>query len=144
MIEENRSSLSMDAIKKAFSPEFINRLDAVVSFRDLSEDMVLKITQKFVDELKMTLLEKKVELNVSQDVIKWLMKKGYDKVYGARPLARCVDEHLKKALVDELLFGRLVDGGRVNVELEKDILKFHFSTTQNGTGQKNQKQPVTT
>ncbi|MBV2167160.1 MAG: ATP-dependent Clp protease ATP-binding subunit ClpA [Bdellovibrio sp.] len=144
MVEENRSSLSMDAIKKAFSPEFINRLDAVVSFRDLSEEMVLKITQKFVDELKMTLLEKKVELNVSQDVIKWLMKKGYDKVYGARPLARCVDEHLKKALVDELLFGRLVDGGRVNVELEKDILKFHFSTTQNGTGQKNQKQPVTT
>ncbi|WP_415062996.1 ATP-dependent Clp protease ATP-binding subunit ClpA [Bdellovibrio sp.] len=144
MVEENRSSLSMDAIKKAFAPEFINRLDAVVSFRDLSEDMVLKITQKFVDELKMTLLEKKVELNVSQDVIKWLMKKGYDKVYGARPLARCVDEHLKKALVDELLFGRLVDGGRVNVELEKDILKFHFSTTQNGTGQKNQKQPVTT
>lgn len=144
MIEENRSSLSMEAIKKAFSPEFINRLDAVVSFRDLNEDMVIKITQKFVDELKMTLLTKKVELNVSQDVIKWLMKKGYDKVYGARPLARCVDEHLKKALVDELLFGRLVDGGRVNVELEKDILKFHFSTGASGAGHKNQKQPVTT
>ncbi|MDG0817773.1 ATP-dependent Clp protease ATP-binding subunit ClpA [Bdellovibrio svalbardensis] len=145
MVEENRSSLSMDAIKKAFAPEFINRLDAVVSFKDLSEDMVLKITQKFVNELKMTLLTKKVELNATPDVIKWLMKKGYDKVYGARPLARCVDEHLKKALVDELLFGRLVDGGRVNVELEKDVLKFHFSTTSNGgTGQKNQKQPVTT
>lgn len=144
MIEESRSSLSMEAIKKTFSPEFINRLDAVVSFRDLNEEMILKITQKFVDELKMTLLAKKVELNVSQDVIKWLMKKGYDKVYGARPLARCVDEHLKKALVDELLFGRLVDGGRVNVELEKDILKFHFSATSSGTGQKNQKQPVTT
>ncbi len=145
MVEESRSSLSLDAIKKAFAPEFINRLDAVVSFRDLSEDMVVKITQKFVDELKMTLLTKKVELKVSQDVIRWLMKKGYDKVYGARPLARCVDEHLKKALVDELLFGRLVDGGRVSVELEKDILRFHFSTSpSNGTGQKNQKQPVTT
>lgn len=140
--DESRSSLAMDAIKKAFSPEFINRLDAVVSFKDLNEDMVLKITQKFVDELKMTLLEKKVELNVSQDVVKWLMKKGYDKVYGARPLARCVDEHLKKALVDELLFGRLADGGRVNVELEKDLPKFHFSTTSNS--QKSQKQPVTT
>ena len=145
MVEENRSNLSMDAIKKAFAPEFINRLDAVVSFRDLSDDMVLKITQKFVDELKMVLLEKKVELNVSQDVIKWLMKKGFDRVYGARPLARCVDENLKKALVDELLFGRLVDGGRVNVELDKDILRFQFSTTPNGgAGQKNQKQPVTT
>ena len=145
LIEENRSSLSMEAIKKAFAPEFINRLDAVVSFKDLSEDMVIKITQKFIDELSMTLLTKKVELNVTQDVVRWLMKKGYDKVYGARPLARCVDEHLKKALVDELLFGRLVDGGRVNVELEKDALKFQFSTTpSNGTGQKNQKQPVTT
>ncbi|MNK07408.1 ATP-dependent Clp protease ATP-binding subunit ClpA [compost metagenome] len=141
-VEENRSSLSLDAIKKSFAPEFINRLDAIVSFRDLSDDMVLKITGKFVDELKMTLLQKKVELNVSQDVVKWLMKKGFDRIYGARPLARCVDENLKKALVDELLFGRLVDGGRVNVELDKDQLKFHFSTTSNG--QKNQKQPVTT
>jgi ATP-dependent Clp protease ATP-binding subunit ClpA len=145
LIEENRSSLSMDAIKKAFAPEFINRLDAVVSFKDLSEDMVIKITQKFVDELSMTLLTKKVELNVTQDVVRWLMKKGYDKVYGARPLARCVDEHLKKALVDELLFGRLVDGGRVTVELDKDVLKFQFSTSSSsGTGQKSQKQPVTT
>jgi ATP-dependent Clp protease ATP-binding subunit ClpA len=145
LIEENRSSLSMDAIKKAFAPEFINRLDAVVSFKDLSEDMVIKITQKFVDELSMTLLTKKVELNVTQDVVRWLMKKGYDKVYGARPLARCVDEHLKKALVDELLFGRLVDGGRVSVELDKDVLKFQFSTSSSsGTGQKSQKQPVTT
>lgn len=141
MIEDSRSSLSMEAIKKSFSPEFINRLDAVVSFRDLGDDMVMKITQKFVDELKMMLLEKKVELNASQEVIKWLMKKGYDKVYGARPLARAVDEHLKKALVDELLFGRLVDGGRVSVEIERDIPKFHFSTT---SSPKILKQPVTT
>ncbi|AHI05393.1 ATP-dependent Clp protease subunit [Bdellovibrio bacteriovorus W] len=144
MVEENRSSISMDAIKKAFSPEFINRLDAVVAFNDLSEEMILRITQKFVDELKMALLAKNVELNVTQDVLKWLVKKGYDRVYGARPLARCVDEHLKKALVDELLFGRLVDGGRVSVELENSILKFHFSTTSNGTGHKNVKHPVTT
>jgi ATP-dependent Clp protease ATP-binding subunit ClpA len=141
MIEDSRSSLSLEAVKKSFSPEFINRLDAVVSFRDLGDDMVMKITQKFVDELKMLLLEKKVELNVSQEVIKWLMKKGYDKVYGARPLARAVDEHLKKALVDELLFGRLVDGGRVSVEIERDIPKFHFSTT---SSPKSLKQPVTT
>src|SRR5690606_36355190 len=134
MIEQSRSSISMDAIKKAFAPEFINRLDAVVSFNDLSEEMVLRITQKFVDELKMALLAKNVELNVSPDVLKWLVKKGYDRVYGARPLARCVDENLKKALVDELLFGRLTDGGRVSVELENNILKFHFSTTSSGTG----------
>ncbi len=141
IMEDSRSSLSMEAIKKSFSPEFINRLDAVVSFRDLGDDMVMKVTQKFVDELKMVLLEKKVELNVSQEVIRWLMKKGYDKVYGARPLARAVDEHLKKALVDELLFGRLVDGGRIVVEIERDIPKFHFSTT---SSPKTLKQPVTT
>lgn len=141
-------SISMDAIKRAFSPEFINRLDAVVSFKDLPEDVILKVVGKFVDELKMTLAEKKVDLQVSQDVLKWLMKKGYDKVYGARPLARTVDEHLKKALVDELLFGRLVDGGRVVVELESNALKFQFSTTSSpssgGGGSKKPKETVTT
>ena len=95
----------------------------------------------------MLLLDKKVELNASQDVIKWLKKKGFDRAYGARPLARCVDEYLKKPLVDELLFGRLVDGGRVTVDLdkEKDILKFHFSTMSTpGNLLVSQKQPVTT
>ncbi|HEY8271286.1 MAG TPA: ATP-dependent Clp protease ATP-binding subunit ClpA [Pseudobdellovibrionaceae bacterium] len=148
IVEENRSMQSMEAIKKAFSPEFINRLDAVVSFKDLSEDIILKVVAKFVNELKMTLAEKKVELLVTQEVLKWLMKKGYDKVYGARPLARTVDEHLKKPLVDELLFGRLVDGGRVSVEVEGTVLKFQFSTTQNDgpnrTGSKKPKETITT
>lgn len=143
--EAPRSSHSMEAIKKAFSPEFINRLDAVVSFNDLNEDIVLKIVGKFVDDLKITLAEKKVEMIVHNDVLRWLMKKGYDKVYGARPIARTVDEHLKKALVDELLFGRLSDGGRVAVDVEKDILRFQFSTTQtNGGNIKSQKETITT
>lgn len=144
IVEENRSLQSMEAIKKAFSPEFINRLDAVVSFKDLPEDIVLKVVAKFVDELKMTLAEKKVDLQVSSEVLKWLMRKGYDKVYGARPLARTVDEHLKKALVDELLFGRLVDGGRVTVDVENNVLRFQFSTTQSGNGSKKPKATVTT
>jgi ATP-dependent Clp protease ATP-binding subunit ClpA len=147
IIEENRSLQSMEAIKKAFSPEFINRLDAVVSFKDLPEEIILKVVAKFVDELKMTLAEKKIDMQVSQEVLKWLMKKGYDKVYGARPLARTVDEHLKKHLVDEILFGRLVDGGRVQVELESNALKFQFSTTpsgQSGNSSKRPKETVTT
>jgi ATP-dependent Clp protease ATP-binding subunit ClpA len=144
IIEENRSLQSMEAIKKSFSPEFINRLDAVVSFKDLPEDIILKVVSKFVDELKMTLAEKKVDLQVSADAMKWLLKKGYDKIYGARPLARTVDEHLKKALVDELLFGRLVDGGRVTVDVENNVLKFQFSTTQSGNGTKKPKATVTT
>lgn len=142
-VPSSASSHAMEAVKKAFAPEFINRLDAVVSFRDLPEDVVLKIVAKFVDELKMTLAEKKVDLVVAPEVLKWLMKKGYDKVYGARPLARTVDEHLKKALVDELLFGRLSDGGRVTVDVEKDALRFQFSTTKGSASSKNQKEPVT-
>ncbi|MCB0368182.1 MAG: ATP-dependent Clp protease ATP-binding subunit ClpA [Bdellovibrionales bacterium] len=129
IVDDNRTQISQEAIKKAFAPEFINRLDSVVHFKDLSEDIIFKVANKFVDELKMTLAEKKVELIVSQDSLKWLMKKGYDKAYGARPMARAVDEFLKKPLVDELLFGRLVDGGKIIVELEASALKFHFSTS---------------
>jgi ATP-dependent Clp protease ATP-binding subunit ClpA len=117
---------SMDAIKKVFTPEFLNRLDAVVAFRNLDESIILRIVSKFVEEVRMQLQKKNVDLHVSQDVIKWLMKKGYDKVYGARPLARTIDEHIKKALVDELLFGRLSNGGRVEVSLKEEALQFHY------------------
>lgn len=143
LVEDNRSSLSLEAIKKMFSPEFINRLDAVVSFRDLSEEVVLKVVGKFIDELKMTLIQKKVELLVAPDVQKWIMKKGYDKVYGARPLARTIDEHLKKPLVDELLFGKLSQGGKVIVEIENNALKFQFIPAPGGSGAKNTKEKVT-
>lgn len=141
--DDNRSQISQEAIKKTFAPEFINRLDSVVYFKDLSEDMIYRVANKFVDELKMNLAEKKVELIVSQDAMKWLMRKGYDRAYGARPMARAVDEFLKKPLVDELLFGRLVDGGKILVELEASALKFHFSTSSgNLLSQKNPPETV--
>jgi ATP-dependent Clp protease ATP-binding subunit ClpA len=113
---------SMEAIKKAFTPEFINRLDAVVHFSDLSEDIILRIVAKFIDELKMQLQKKNVELVVSSEAHRWLMQKGYDKVYGARPLARTIDEQIKKALVDDLLFGKLTNGGRVTVQVKSGAL----------------------
>ena len=143
IIDDNRTQISQEAIKKTFAPEFINRLDSVVYFRDLSEEMIYKVANKFVDELKMTLAEKKVELAVSNEAMKWLMRKGYDKAYGARPMARAVDEYLKKPLVDELLFGRLTDGGKIQVELESSALRFHFSTSQGGLlSLKNKPEPV--
>ena len=114
---------SMEAIKKVFAPEFINRLDAVVHFSDLDEAIVLRIIAKFIDELKMQLQKKNVELVVSSEAQRWLMQKGYDKVYGARPLARTIDEHIKKALVDDLLFGKLANGGRVTVGVKSGVLK---------------------
>lgn len=125
--EQVGSFKSMDAIKKTFAPEFINRLDAIVNFKDLDESIILRVVAKFVDEVKMQLQKKNVELSVSQEVLQWLMKKGYDKIYGARPLARTIDEHIKKALVDELLFGRLVDGGKVGVSLKDGALHFKYS-----------------
>lgn len=126
IVDQPRQFQSMEAIKKLFTPEFINRLDAIVNFKDLDESIVLRIVGKFVDEVKMQLQKKQVELHVSDDVLKWLMQKGYDKVYGARPLARTIDEQIKKALVDELLFGRLANGGKVSVTLESNALKFSF------------------
>lgn len=145
LVEQNRSQLSLEALRKHFAPEFINRLDAVVSFSDLPEDIVLRIVGKFVDDLKMALAEKKVALTVQPEVLTWLLKKGYDRVYGARPLARAVDEHLKKPLVDELLFGRLADGGRVTVEVADQALRFQFSTTSgSGPASRGKKEKVTT
>lgn len=116
LVEGSRGSLSLDAIKKHFAPEFVNRLDAVVAFRDLSEDMILKVAHKFVDEVRLSLAEKRVDLQISEVAIQWLAHKGYDKAYGARPMGRAVDEFLKKPLVDELLFGRLSEGGKVIVD----------------------------
>ena len=114
-----------------FSPEFINRLDAVVSFSGLSEEVVLKVIDKFVSQLEDQLKEKAVELTVSPAARKWIFNKGYDPAYGARQLSRTIDEHIKKPLVDEVLFGNLTEGGKVTVDAPKadsksSELKFTF------------------
>lgn len=124
LVEDPRGSLSKDALKKTFSPEFLNRLDAIVTFKDLDEGMLLRVAQKFIEELKGQLQKKNVELIVSTEAVQWLMRKGYDRVYGARPMARAVDEHLKRPLVDDLLFGELSKGGRVQVNVKGQELVF--------------------
>ncbi len=123
------SEKQSEAIKRAFTPEFLNRLDAIVQFQPLPEDVVLKVVRKFVGEFAKQLLKKKVVLVVSEAAEKWLLKRGFDPLLGARPMARTVDDHLKKPLVDELLFGRLEKGGKVNIDVNKkdDSLKFDFS-----------------
>lgn len=127
LVQQSSRHQSMDAIKRTFSPEFINRLDAIVHFKDLDTTIVLRVVRKFVDDLRMQLQKKNVDLHVSQDVVQWLMDKGYDKVYGARPLARTIDDHIKKQLVDELLFGKLSSGGKINVSLKEGALSFDFT-----------------
>lgn len=126
LVQQKSQSISQDAIKRTFSPEFLNRLDAVVSFQDLGDDIVLRVVAKFVNDLRMLLMKKNVELVVDPLVLDWIKTKAYDKVYGARPFARFVDEHLKKPLVDELLFGRLSNGGRVRISLKDSALQFDY------------------
>ena len=115
----DRSGVSAEAIKKTFSPEFINRLDQVVHFNTLNYDLILKVVEKFLSDLRLTLAHKKVDLSYTDDVVRHLADKGYDPVYGARPIARKIDQLIKTQLVDELLFGKLKSGGRVHVKYNK-------------------------
>jgi ATP-dependent Clp protease ATP-binding subunit ClpA len=116
------SLASEDAIKRLFTPEFRNRLDGIVPFNPLSSEVMGGIVQKFIRQLTEQLLEKKVQLEVSPEAQKWLAVKGFDKLFGARPLARVLEEHLKKPLAEEILFGRLKNGGQIGVQLEGEKL----------------------
>jgi len=113
--EQDHSTDGLEALKRYFTPEFRNRLDAVVQFRSLSPETVASVVDKFIFELEQQLAEKKVGLVVDQDARTWIAEKGYDPKMGARPMARVIQEHIKKPLANELLFGALVGGGRVRV-----------------------------
>jgi ATP-dependent Clp protease ATP-binding subunit ClpA len=118
----------MADIKRMFTPEFRNRLDSIISFRSLDEEIILRVVDKFLMQLEEQLHEKKVEATFSEHLRKFLAKKGFDPLMGARPMARLIQDMIRKALADELLFGRLVSGGRVGVDLdEKDQIKLEFS-----------------
>jgi ATP-dependent Clp protease ATP-binding subunit ClpA len=108
----------MADIKRLFTPEFRNRLDAIVSFKPLDENVILRVVDKFLLELETQLAEKKVEVTFTDTVRKHLSKKGFDPLMGARPMQRLIQDMIRKALADELLFGRLVDGGRLTVDID--------------------------
>ena len=117
----------MADIKRMFTPEFRNRIDATISFRALDEEIILRVVDKFLMQLEEQLHEKKVEAIFTEKLRKFLGKKGFDPLMGARPMARLIQDMIRKALADELLFGRLVTGGRVTVDLdEKDQVKLEF------------------
>ncbi|MGE4133160.1 MAG: ATP-dependent Clp protease ATP-binding subunit ClpA [Bdellovibrionales bacterium] len=117
---DKSSSISMDVIKKTFRPEFLNRLDAVIEFQSLDRPLLLQVIRKFVSELEAQLLKKTISMEVYPEAIEWLFEKGYDPAYGARPFARVIDEHIKRRLVDDILFGQLQHGGQVTVSVGKD------------------------
>lgn len=108
----------MADIKRLFTPEFRNRLDAIVSFRALDEEIILRVVDKFLLQLESQLQEKKVEVTFSDGLRKHLAKEGFDPLMGARPMQRLIQDTIRRALADELLFGRLVDGGRLSVDVD--------------------------
>ena len=108
----------MAEIKRLFTPEFRNRLDSIISFKALNEEVILRVVDKFLMQLEQQLHEKKVEAIFTERLRRHLAKKGFDPLMGARPMSRLIQETIRKALADELLFGKLVSGGRVTVDLE--------------------------
>jgi ATP-dependent Clp protease ATP-binding subunit ClpA len=112
----------IEAIEKMFTPEFRNRLDAIIPFAPLGKDVIRLVVDKFIMQLDAQLADRNVEIELSDAAMDWLAERGYDAKYGARPLARVVQEHIKKPLADEMLFGGLVGGGLVFVDVTDDDL----------------------
>jgi ATP-dependent Clp protease ATP-binding subunit ClpA len=107
-----------EAINKIFTPEFRNRLDAIIAFAGLPPEIIFKVVEKFIFQLEAQLADRGVTIELSEAATRWLAEKGYDDKFGARPLARVIQEHIKKPLADELLFGKLEHGGTVKVMVE--------------------------
>jgi ATP-dependent Clp protease ATP-binding subunit ClpA len=124
-----------EAIKRTFSPEFRNRLDAVIQFRALDPTTIGHVVDKFLVELESQLDGKKVTMEVDQKARAWLAEHGYDPLMGARPMSRLIQEKLKRALAEELLFGRLVNGGHVRVTLRNDDIAVDLEVEEKVTGE---------
>ncbi len=124
---ETDETASDDAIKKMFTPEFRNRLDATIAFDFLPPEVVARVVEKFVLQLEMQLADRNVEISLTEEAKAWLAEKGYDRHYGARPLARVIQEHIKTPLADELLFGKLAKGGEVVVKVKDKEIAFEIT-----------------
>ncbi len=121
-----RSGDDTEAIERMFTPEFRNRLDSIITFSSLSPDVVSRVVDKFVIELEALLDDRQVTIELTDEAREWLAKKGYDKLFGARPLSRVIQEHIKKPLAEELLFGKLADGGIVRVSIKDNKPAFDY------------------
>ena len=121
---EARTGDDEEAINRLFTPEFRNRLDAVISFAALTQDTVGRVVDKFILQLEEQLADRNVTIELTDEARKWLAEKGYDRLFGARPLSRIIQEHIKKPLAEELLFGKLAKGGLVQVTVKDGKLDF--------------------
>ncbi|WP_324740781.1 ATP-dependent Clp protease ATP-binding subunit ClpA [Tsuneonella sp. CC-YZS046] len=116
-----------EAVKQMFTPEFRNRLDAIVPFAYLGQETVSRVVDKFILQLELQLADQNVHIQFDTDARKWLAQRGYDKLYGARPMARLIQEKVKQPLAEELLFGKLSQGGEVHVSVKEDKLNFELA-----------------
>lgn len=132
--EQDHTTDGMGVIKKAFTPEFRNRLDAIIPFESLMEDTIKFVVDKFLTELQAQLDERRVQLDVDDKARDWLADKGYDRQMGARPMGRAIQEHLKKPMAEQILFGKLADnGGFVRVTVKKGKLHIKFEAAKSRT-----------
>jgi len=128
---DGRVGEDKEAINKMFTPEFRNRLDSIIGFESLGPEVVAKVVDKFIMELEAQLDDRNVMIELTDAARSWLAIKGYDKLYGARPLGRVIQEHIKKALAEELLFGKLAKGGLVMVDVEDGKTVFTYPESEN-------------
>ncbi|MDI9409199.1 MAG: AAA family ATPase, partial [Candidatus Pacebacteria bacterium] len=135
----SRSGEDTEAIERMFTPEFRNRLDAIIGFAALSPETMGRVVDKFIIQLETQLSERHVTIELTAEARAWLAKKGFDSKFGARPLGRVIQESVKKPLAEELLFGKLVRGGAVKVDLVEGKLAFNF--TEPPTTQEDSKEP---
>ena len=126
--ERSNAGKGKEAIEKMFSPEFRNRLDAMITFNALSQENIERVVDKFIIELDQQLNERKVFLELTDKARKWFAERGYDPSFGARPMARLIQNEIKRVLADEILFGKLVNGGKVEVDENDGKLVFAYST----------------
>jgi ATP-dependent Clp protease ATP-binding subunit ClpA len=127
----NKDDADDEAIKRMFTPEFRNRLDAVIAFANLGPEVVSRVVEKFIMQLEAQLSDRHVTFELTQPAVDWLVEKGYDRLYGARPMGRTIQEFIKKPLADELLFGKLAKGGHVIVRVKDGDLKFDITPSSN-------------
>ena len=125
-----------EAVKKMFTPEFRNRLDAIVPFAYLPPEVVARVVEKFILELELQLADQNVHITLDDDATNWLTERGYDKLYGARPMGRLIQEKIKQPLAEELLFGKLKNGGEVKVRLKDKELAFEITSAPPKGGKK--------
>jgi ATP-dependent Clp protease ATP-binding subunit ClpA len=132
-----RTGEDTEAINRMFSPEFRNRLDSTIGFSSLPQQIISRVVEKFIMQLEAQLEDRNVSIEINEEARTWIGNKGYDKNFGARPLARVVQEHIKKPLAEELLFGKLTSGGLVKIKVKKNALSFEYKSSPNSSKQTN-------